>query len=167
MTGKDFKWPYTPSFWAKGWAESTIVVGLDNCNNFSISGFSDFKIALANVLPFILKKRLKNSSFLIYGLGITGRSVVNFFNRKKIKKYSIWDDNFKGKTKFYIKNIDQLKYNLKRVDFIVLSPGISLKKVKFKKELIKFKTKIITDIDLFYLFYDKPKTIVVTGSNGR
>ncbi len=114
------------------------------------------------------KKRLiKNSSFLIYGLGITGRSVVNFFNRKKIKKYSIWDDNFKGKTKFYIKNIDQLKYNLKRVDFIVLSPGISLKKVKFKKELIKFKTKIITDIDLFYLFYDKPKTIVVTGSNGK
>ena len=90
------------------------------------------------------KKRLiKNSSFLIYGLGITGRSVVNFFNRKKIKKYSIWDDNFKGKTKFYIKNIDQLKYNLKKVDFIVLSPGISLKKVKFKKELIKFKTKLL------------------------
>ena len=56
---------------------------------------------------------------------------------------------------------------MKDVNFIVLSPGISLKKTKYKKDLIKFKKKIITDIDLFYLSNSNFKSIVVTGSNGK
>ena len=50
------------------------------------------------------------------------------------------------------------------VDYIVLSPGVSL--IKNKKSP-KFKKKIISDIDLFYLSKKKSKSIVVTGTNGK
>ena len=51
-----------------------------------------------------------------------------------------------------------------KVDYIILSPGISLINNKI---LIKFKEKIITDIDLLYLTNKKFKSIVVTGTNGK
>ena len=53
------------------------------------------------------------------------------------------------------------------VDYIVVSPGIDLKKSKFKKTLIKNKHKIITDIDLLYILNPKLLSIVVTGTNGK
>ena len=56
---------------------------------------------------------------------------------------------------------------LKRVNYIVVSPGVSLKKSKNKKKLIKYKAKIITDIDLIFLMKKFYKTIVVTGTNGK
>ena len=66
----------------------------------------------------------------------------------------------------FLKITEQKRLNktLKQVDYIVLSPGISLLK---NKNLKKFKDKIITDIDLFYLTNDNFKTIVVTGTNGK
>ena len=57
-----------------------------------------------------------------------------------------------------------LKRTLSKVDYIVLSPGISLIK---NNNLMKFKKKIITDIDLFYLSGNKSNSIVVTGTNGK
>ena len=42
--------------------------------------------------------------------------------------------------------------NIDLADYIVVSPGINLKKTKLRKKLIENKHKIITDIDLFYLF---------------
>ena len=36
--------------------------------------------------------KLKELSFLVYGLGITGSSVVKYFIKKKIKKFEVWDD---------------------------------------------------------------------------
>ena len=107
------------------------------------------------------KFNLTKYSFLVYGLGETGKSVIRFFKRKRQKNFHIWDDNIIYKKKINIKDI------IKKVDFIVLSPGISLRKSKFKKELIQFKDKIITDIDLLYLTNKKLKSIVVTGSNGK
>ena len=44
---------------------------------------------------------------------------------------------------------------------------MSLNKSKNKHKLIKYKNKIITDIDLFYLFKKNFKSIVVTGTNGK
>ena len=85
----------------------------------------------------------KKLSFLVYGLGITGQSVVKFFKKNNIKKYYLYDDKFKKN-----KNLDAI---LKEVDFIVLSPGISLKTSKNKKKLANYQNKIITDIDLIYL----------------
>ena len=40
--------------------------------------------------------KFKKQSFLVYGLGITGRSVINFFKENKIKSYQVWDDNIKN-----------------------------------------------------------------------
>ena len=107
-------------------------------------------------------KKLKGLSFLVYGLGLTGLSVIKFFKKNKIKNFKIWDDKKKKIFKNYAaKNLTQI---LSQVDYIVLSPGISLIK---NKKLRKFKHKIITDIDLFYLTKNKSKTIVVTGTNGK
>jgi len=106
--------------------------------------------------------KLKELSFLVYGLGLSGRSVVNFFKKNNINNYKIWDD--KQKQLFKNKRTKNLSKTLSKVDYIVLSPGISLID---KKNLIKFKKKIITDIDLLYLTNKKFKSIVVTGTNGK
>ena len=102
---------------------------------------------------------LKNLSFLVYGLGVTGQSVLNFFKKNDFKKFYLYDDKLK-------KNIN-LNAILRKVDFIVLSPGISLKKTKNRKKLIRYQNKIITDIDLLYLTKKNFKSIVVTGTNGK
>ena len=107
-------------------------------------------------------QELRDHSFLVYGLGSTGVSVVKFFNKNNIKNFKVWDDKKKDIfKKFKAKNLIQ---TLNQVDYIVLSPGISLIK---NKKLGKFKKKIITDIDLFYLTKKQSKTIVVTGTNGK
>ena len=110
---------------------------------------------------------LKKISFLIYGLGSSGRSVIRYFKKNKVSNYTVWDDNSNLRKKFRSKNVLDLVKALKKVDFIILSPGISLKKTKYRKILIKFQKKIITDIDLLYLSNIKFKSIVVTGSNGK
>ena len=113
----------------------------------------------------ISKINLKDSSFLVYGLGLTGKSVINFFNKNNFKNYQVWDD--KDKYLFKKRRTNNLTNALKKVDFIILSPGVSLKKSKNKKKLKKYKNKIITDIDLFYLFKKNFRSIVVTGTNGK
>ena len=65
------------------------------------------------------------------------------------------------------KRANNLNNTLSKVDYIVLSPGISLNILKNKNKLIKFKKKIITDIDLLYLLNKNFKSIVVTGTNGK
>ena len=45
---------------------------------------------------------------------------------------------------------------LNKAHFIIISPGINIKNT-FKKQLLKIKYKIITDIDLFYLSNDPEK----------
>ncbi len=106
--------------------------------------------------------KLRELSFLVYGLGLSGQSVVKFFKKNRIKNFKVWDDNPKKILKNYKPN--NLIQFLNKVDYIVLSPGISLIK---NKNLIKFKDKIITDIDLFFLTKNKFKSIIVTGTNGK
>ena len=108
---------------------------------------------------------LKELSFLVYGLGSSGQSVVRFFKKKNIKNYKVWDD--KDKKLLKSKRAKKLNNVISKVNYIVLSPGISLKNSKNKDQLKKFKEKIITDIDLFYLTNKKFKSIVVTGTNGK
>ena len=35
--------------------------------------------------------------FCLYGLGTTGKSVINYFNKTGIKNYTVWDDLKKKK----------------------------------------------------------------------
>ena len=44
-------------------------------------------------------KKLTELSFLVYGLGLTGRSVINFLKKNNINNYTVWDDNNKNMTK--------------------------------------------------------------------
>ena len=106
--------------------------------------------------------RLKEQSFLVYGLGLSGQSVVKFFKKNNFRKFKVWDDNQKKKFKNY--RAKSLKQTLNQVNYIVLSPGISLLK---NKTLSKFKKKIITDLDLFFLFNRRFRSVVVTGTNGK
>ena len=106
--------------------------------------------------------KLRELSFLVYGLGLSGQSVVKFFKKNKFNNFKVWDDNQKNLFKKY--QPLNLKKTLTQVDFIVLTPGISIFK---NKKLYKFKKKIITDIDLLYLTKNNFKSIVVTGTNGK
>ena len=57
------------------------------------------------------------------------------------------------KIKTYLKKERPLNLNhaLKKVNYIVLSPGVSLNNSKNRDKLKKFKQKIITDIDLIFM----------------
>ena len=93
---------------------------------------------------------------LIYGLGKSGRSVFKFLNKNnKIIKY---DD----KLKIGIKKIIAVKF-----DYIIISPGIDIKKCKLSKFLKKNSKKIYTDLDIFYNQYKKNNKITITGTNGK
>ena len=87
---------------------------------------------------------------------------IRFFIRNKIIKFKVWDD--KEKKIYKNRQTNNLLQTLKDVDFIILSPGVSLIN---KKNLQKFKKKIITDVDFFYLTNKVSKTIAVTGTNGK
>ena len=80
---------------------------------------------------------LDKKSFAVYGLGATGRSVIKFLNKKKIKNLSYFDDN---KVKNPFKKLISKNYFAKKLDesdYIILSPGISIEKSKLKKKLLK------------------------------
>ena len=101
-------------------------------------------------------------SFCIYGFGSTGKSAAKYLKSKNFQNVKIWDDKKKTKTgkKFFLKYLDSC-------DYIILSPGINLKKSKLKNKLLRNKHKIITDLDLFYLFNPNIRSIVITGTNGK
>ena len=102
---------------------------------------------------------LKELTFLVYGLGLTGQSVVKFFNKNKIKDYQVWDDHKKNLYKN--KRSNNLDKTIKDVNYIILSPGISFNQSKNSKKLIKYTNKIITDIDLIFLLKKTLKVLLL------
>lgn len=111
-------------------------------------------------------KELKKKKFIIYGLGVSGISVIKFFKKKRVKNFKLWDDNKKIRKKFHLnKKIYQKDFDA--CDYVVISPGINYRKTKFRNFLKKNFKKIITDIDLLYLYYKKLNSIVITGTNGK
>ena len=106
-------------------------------------------------------KSIKDNSYAVYGLGLSGNSTFKFLKKKNVKKIYTWDDK-KNK-----KNINLFKKRLDEVDYIIISPGINVQKTKFKSILFRNKKKIITDLDLFYMQKLPIKSIVITGTNGK
>ena len=82
----------------------------------------------------------KNKSFAVYGLGVTGNSVVDFLTRNKAYKIYTWDD-YLTKSNLFLK--DKFVNSLKTVDYIVMSPGINIFKSTLKKFLLKHKKKLL------------------------
>ena len=120
------------------------------------------------------KLDLKKKSFLVYGLGVTGRSVINFFKKKKIKNFFVWDDKVNLRQNFNNENFLKLYDIIKKVDYIILSPGISLKNAKHPShfsfneavnlaKIVKPKKTILTnlhtDLDYYKLKKKLPKNI--------
>jgi UDP-N-acetylmuramoylalanine--D-glutamate ligase len=112
-----------------------------------------------------LLKPLSGLSFAIYGLGLSGNSVLKYLKKNKVKEKNIycWDDELKKK-KFNKKKFNK---SLDFVNYIVVSPGVDIKKSIFKKKLQHNKNKIITDLDLFFIQNLNVKSIVITGTNGK
>ena len=63
-------------------------------------------------------------SFCIYGLGSSGKSVAKYLKSKNFYNVKIWDDKMQTKIgkKIFLKSLDSS-------DFIIISPGINLKKL--------------------------------------
>ena len=103
---------------------------------------------------------------LIYGLGLSGNSCLKFLKKKCYIK--VFDDNYslknKNNKKFFLKKKDILK---SKFDYIILSPGIDIKKCNLKKYLKKNWRKIITELDVFQKCYPNNTKITITGTNGK
>ncbi len=98
-----------------------------------------------------------NKKILIYGLGKSGISSHSFLKKKN--KIYLYDDNKKNL-------ISANQINRLKIDAIIISPGIDLKRCKLRKFLKKNLKIIFTDLDIFYSFYNN-KCITITGTNGK
>ncbi len=114
----------------------------------------------------MLTNTFSNKKILIYGLGISGYSCLEYLNEKNHVK--VYDDNYslknnKNKNFFLTKK----KIFRSEFDFIIISPGIDIKKCKLNSYLSNNLNKIITELDIFYLTYPENKKITITGTNGK
>ena len=100
----------------------------------------------------IFSKILKNKSFLVYGLGVTGISAIKFLKSIGVKSILIWDDNSETRKKYNLKYKEKnIKKGFSDVDYIVLSPGISLLKSKKKNTLKEIKIRLLLILIFFFL----------------
>ena len=108
-------------------------------------------------------------SFAIYGLGTTGKSIIEFFKKKKLKNYIIWVDSPKLKKKWGLNKKKEKKFSklINYVDYIIMSPGINSLQCSLKNYIKKNKSKVCTDLDVFYSEYYNNFIIAITGTNGK
>ena len=113
-----------------------------------------------------LANQFNNQNILIYGFGKSGRACFKYL--RKNNKIEIYDDKKSSIPKNLKKNsINKTKLTSVNFDRIVVSPGIDVNKCTLKKYLSKNKSKIISELDIFYLNNIKNKKITITGTNGK
>ena len=102
-------------------------------------------------------------NFLIYGYGVSGRSVSKYLNNKN-SNYSIYDD-YKNLTNLK-KAIDKkiFKKKIENFDYIVVSPSIKIDRGHL---LYQYKKKIIIDLDFLSNELSNQVVIGVTGTEGK
>ena len=105
----------------------------------------------------------KNKKILVYGFGRSGKSCLNYLKKDNI--VNIYDDKLKKLPKKF--KISQFKLKKTKFDFIVLSPGINKDVCNLKKFLLINKSKIISDLDIFYFKNIQNLKICITGTNGK
>ena len=116
---------------------------------------------MSTKLNFFSKKKI-----LIYGLGKSGISAFRFLKKKN--EVSLFDDfNLKiNNPNIKRKIIEYKKLSNSTFDFIILSPGIDIKRCKLSKFLKKNYEKVYSDLDVFYTHFNNI-CITVTGTNGK
>jgi UDP-N-acetylmuramoylalanine--D-glutamate ligase len=104
---------------------------------------------------------------LIYGLGKSGIAAYKFL--KKENELFLYDDRTNNNINKPInkKLINYKKLVKKKIDYIIISPGINIQKCKLSNFLKKNISKIHTDLDVFYSKHSKNKNITITGTNGK
>ena len=101
--------------------------------------------------------------FLIYGYGISGKSISKYLKRKK-SSYKIYDD-FSDLSLFKESiNLQKLKKNIKSFDYFIVSPSIKINKNHI---LYPFKKKVLIDLDFLSLEIKNQIVFGVTGTEGK
>lgn len=110
----------------------------------------------------------------VFGLGLSGKSTLDFLDREEYKVIA-WDDsqqNIKDADKQYkhvkFSNINDPAWE--KIDCLILSPGIPLHYPEPHPVVTIAKEKnieIICDIELFYRHFQNNKYIGITGTNGK
>ena len=113
------------------------------------------------------KNIFSKKKILIYGLGKSGLSVFKLL--KKNNKIYLLDDKKIDNKNIEIKSrlISNKKIIKKKIDHIIISPGIDINKCQLSKFLKKNLKKINTDLDIFFSLYGNNKSITITGTNGK
>ena len=122
------------------------------------------------------KKEIKKKrTIAILGLGLTGRSIVNYL-KKSENELICWDDDPSKRNQFKNKNVRILdlcdpKYWI-NIDLLLISPGIPYLYPRLHPAVINAlenSVRIDNDIGLYFENFKNKKTkfICVTGSNGK
>ena len=95
-------------------------------------------------------QKYQNKKIAVYGMGITGCSAAKTIKNLKAQALC-WDDNAKIRKKVKKLNykINKFWLNDKKIDVIVVSPGIDIRKCKIKSYLRKNFNKISSMISRF------------------
>ncbi len=101
--------------------------------------------------------------FLIYGYGISGKSIAQYLKNKN-SNYQIYDDNNISLISDKIISKKLVIKNIKKYDYFVVSPSIKIDKNHF---LYSYKDKVIIDLDFLSLELKKQTIIGVTGTEGK
>jgi len=111
--------------------------------------------------------KYQNKKIAIYGMGKSGMSTAKKLQTLKAKVFC-WDDKTTIRKKINFKLSKFWKEKDKNsIDYIVISPGIDIKKCKIRKYLNKNRKKLITDLDIFFEINKNPYVISITGTNGK
>jgi len=100
---------------------------------------------------------------LIYGYGISGKSISKYLKRKK-SFYKIYDDFSDLSLLKESINLQKLKKNIKSFDYFIVSPSIKINKNHI---LYPFKEKVLIDLDFLSLEIKNQIVFGVTGTEGK
>lgn len=112
----------------------------------------------------------KNAKIVIWGFGKTGKSYLEFCLKNDFTNITIIDNNeFNEKNISFIFQKDLNKKILESFDYIMLSPGINIRKEikKLNCNLKNLNKKFILELDLFHYFMKKKEVIAITGTFGK
>ena len=105
--------------------------------------------------------KFKNKMVLVFGLGDSGRSAVKLLSKLGAKVFFYDDDVQYAHYVGYVRRVEEEKF-----DYCILSPGVTVRENKTLEMLIGNGTKILSELDLGYLFL-KGRVVAVTGTNGK
>ena len=102
-------------------------------------------------------------NFLIYGYGISGKSILKYLKRKK-SSYQVYDDFSDLSSIKESINLQKLKKTIKTFDYFIVSPSIKINKNHI---LYPYKEKILIDLDFLSLEIKNQIVFGVTGTEGK